>query len=747
MMLVVASTLRRGGARRVCPPAALFTSSAGRRRAQGRTDDPNPLLGHGALPRFDEIDVDTHLQPAVEAALATLRAGVRAAEERLQECTAKYSAAEVYALAVDDVERAGAPLQFSWGVATHLLGVANSDALREAHEALLPLVVAEAQAVQQSSAVFEALERARSMPDYAALNGAQRRIVDATLQSMERAGVGLADDRRAAFNVLQQECATLHQTVQNNVLDATKEFRLDVTDKARLKGLPPTALALASSLWNEAHSAGDDGVADGGDADNGPWALTLDHPSLLPSLQHLEDRSLREQLYRASREIAAAGGCDNSPHIRRILELRREMAGMLGMDTYAELSLSSKMASSPADVTRMSEMLKAHARPFAEKELAELQFFAEGECSFQHGRLQHWDVPYYSERLREHRYSYTDEEIRPYFSLPNVQEGLFKLARDLFGVEIVEGGKDVQCWHPDTRFFHVNDISSSEHIASFYLDPYSRPHEKRGGAWMDTCVGKSRATGQRIPVAYLVCNGSPPTGDGVPSLMTFREVETLFHEFGHGIQHMLTAVDEGGAAGINNVEWDAVELPSQFMENWCYHDKTLLGFAKHYRTGEPLPRALFDKIKAARQFQQGLMMMRQLFLGQVDMALHSIPAGGDIDPLGVQNELAEDYLVMPPLESDRQLNSFLHIFGGSSYAAGYYSYKWAEVLSADAFAAFEEAGLDDDEAMRELGARFRDTVLAQGGAKHPMDVFTEFRGRAPEHDALLRHSGLVESSS
>jgi len=351
-------------------------------------------------------------------------------------------------------------------------------------------------------------------------------------------------------------------------------------------------------------------------------------------------------------------------------------------------------------------------------------------------------VPYWSERQSEQKFGFEEEELRPYFALPNVLDGLFALTKRIFGVDIIEATSEAPLWHPDVQFFHVHDEATQEHIASFYLDPYARPENKRGGAWMDVCVGKSSVLG-RIPVAYLTCNGSPPV-DGKPSLMTFSEVTTLFHETGHGLQHMLTTVAHKPAAGIEGVEWDAVELPSQFMENFCYDEATLYGMAKHYDTNEPLPKELYHKLCEQKTYQAGMTMVRQLFFGALDISLHhTYDPQGDKTPFELQHELAQRFTVIPPLPEDRFLCGFGHIFAGG-YAAGYYSYKWAEVLSADAFAAFEEVGLDNDAAVREVGRRFRDTVLSLGGGTHPSEVFRAFRGRDPSPEPLLRHSGLLD---
>ena len=385
-------------------------------------------------------------------------------------------------------------------------------------------------------------------------------------------------------------------------------------------------------------------------------------------------------------------------------------------------------------------MLREKALPAAKKELEVLTEFAKSN-GFDGESLALWDVPYWSERQSEKLFGFEEEELRPYFALPNVLSGLFGLCSRIFDVRIEEAKGDAPVWHPDVQFFKVLDGPTGEHLASFYLDPYARPEDKRGGAWMGTCVGSSKVL-DRKPVAYLTCNGSPPV-DGKPSLMTFNEVTTLFHETGHGLQHMLTTVPHKPAAGIEGVEWDAVELPSQFMENFCYDEATLYGMAQHYETGEPLPKELYHKLCEQKTYQAGMGMIRQLFFGSLDLALHSTyDPKGDVTPFQLQHQMAEKFTVIPPLPEDRFLCGFGHIFAGG-YAAGYYSYKWAEVLSADAFAAFEEAGLDDEQAVREVGRRFRDTVLSLGGGQHPSTVFKAFRGRDPSPEPLLKHNGLA----
>ncbi|NJL46151.1 MAG: M3 family metallopeptidase, partial [Leptolyngbyaceae cyanobacterium SM2_3_12] len=467
-----------------------------------------------------------------------------------------------------------------------------------------------------------------------------------------------------------------------------------------------------------------------------------DYPSYIPFLQHSRRRDLREKLYRAFITRASQGDLDNAPIIEETLALRQEMAQLLGYDSYAELSIARKMASSVEAIETLMEELRSASFDTASQELKDLKAFAQEKGATEADSLTHWDTAFWAERVREEKYGLNDEELRPYFPLPQVLNGLFALAHRIFDVTIAPADGEAPIWHPDVRYFKVLN-GDDEPIAHFYLDPYSRPAEKRGGAWMDDCINRSKVAERvRLPVAYLVCNQAPPV-DGKPSLMTFRDVETLFHEFGHGLQHMLTQVDYTGAAGINNVEWDAVELPSQFMENWCYHRDTLLTLARHYETGEPLPEDLYQKIAAARTFMTGNAILRQVRFGWVDLELHHrYRADGPETVEAVNRRIAATASILPPLPEDAFLCAFSHIFAGG-YAAGYYSYFWAEVLSADAFAAFEEAGLDNEAALAETGHRFRDTVLALGGSRHPMEVFKAFRGREPSTQALLRHRGLV----
>jgi oligopeptidase A len=691
----------------------------------------NPLLVTDGLPRFDRIKPE-HVVPAARKVLADASARFNEIEKTVE---------PTWESAVESLDDLNTPFQYAWSPVSHFLGVLNSPELRRAHEEVLPEVVAFSLRVGQSEPIYRALKGIKEGPAWSSLAGAQRRIVEHKILDAELAGIGLTGAKRERFNQIVQELSQLTTDFSNHVLDATKAFSITLTDRADVEGLPESLLRLAAHSYNSM-------LVEGqlpGSEETGPWRLTLEMPSYGPFLQHSRRRDLREKMYRSYVTRAASGEWDNTPLITKILALRTEEAQLLGFSTYAELSLAKKMAPNVDVVSEMFKTLREASWSPAQRELDEVRSLAaEAGAALGQGDqpLMNWDVAFWSERLREQKFQFTDEELRPYFPLESVLKGLFGLAERIFGVHVSPADGEAPVWHKDVRFFRVSDDTGKQ-IAAFYLDPYSRPENKRGGAWMDDCLGRRLSHGRlQLPVAHLICNSTPPAG-GKPSLMTFREVETLFHEFGHGLQHMLTTVDYADAAGINGVEWDAVELPSQFMENWCYHRPTLMGLSAHYETGKPLPEDLFEKICAARTFQAGLQMLRQLLFGMTDMALHhGFSPGSGESVFELQRRISEQTSVMPLLPEDRSLCAFTHIFSGG-YAAGYYSYKWAEVLSADAFSAFEEAGLENEEAIARIGRRFRDTVLAQGGSRHPMEVFKDFRGRAPNPQALLRHNGLA----
>ncbi|NJK29425.1 MAG: M3 family metallopeptidase [Acaryochloris sp. SU_5_25] len=687
-----------------------------------------PLLMGDGLPPFEQIQSEQVL-PGMTQLLSEL-------EEALQ--TLETTLTPTWQGLVEPLEKLGDRLSWSWGIIGHLMGVKNSPELREAYEAVQPQVVKFMNRLSQSQPIYTAYKQLQQSDEWLQLDPAQQRIIESAIRDAELSGVGLTGDAKDRFNAIQLELANLSTHFSNHVLDATKAFNILLTHPAEVAGLPPSLLSLSAQA---ARAVGEKEAT----PEQGPWLITLDIPCFGPFMQHSQRRDLREKLYRAYIRRASEGDFDNTEIIDRILDLRQEEAQILGFKTYAEASLASKMAPTVSAVETLQEQLRQASYDQARAELEDLKIFAQAQGAEEAEDLKHWDISFWAERQREAKFDITDEQLRPYFPLPQVLKGLFNLVNRLFGVTVTAADGEAPVWHEDVRYFQVAN-EQGETIAHFYLDPYSRPAEKRGGAWMDECLGRAKfhddeQVRTRLPVAYLICNQTPPV-DGKPSLMTFREVETLFHEFGHGLQHMLTQVDYAGAAGINNVEWDAVELPSQFMENWCYDRTTLMGMAKQYETGEPLPEAYYQKLLAARTYMSGSAMLRQLYFGMVDMELHHRYQPGGIEKMQqVRDLIAETTTVLPPLPEDAFLCSFGHIFAGG-YSAGYYSYKWAEVLSADAFAAFEEAGLDNDAAIRATGRRFRDTVLALGGSQHPMDIFKAFRGREPSTEALLRHSGL-----
>ncbi len=692
----------------------------------------NPLLKCSGLPPFAEVKPE-HVEPALNQLLSELN------EELTQlEANVKPTWNDL----VEPLERITERLTWSWGIVSHLMGVKNSPELRQAYETSQPQIVQFSTRIGQSKPIYDAFKALREGDKWNSLDSAQQRIVESSIRDAELAGIGLEGEAQARFNAIQMEMAELSTKFSNHVLDATKAFKLKLVNPEEVEGLPPSWLSLAAQA---ARDAGEENAT----PENGPWLVTLDFPSYAPFMQHSKRRDLREQMYKAFVSRASAGELDNRPIIKRILELRQELAELLGYKNYAEVSLASKMAPNVEAVDKLLEELRLTSYDAAQKELEELKEFAVAKNAPEAKDLKNWDVSFWSERQREEKFSFTQEELRPYFPLPQVLDGLFGLVKRLFNVSVTPADGQAPVWHENVRYFQIADETGSP-IAYFYLDPYSRPAEKRGGAWMDTCLNRRQIqengkTDIQLPVAYLICNQTPPVDDK-PSLMTFTEVETLFHEFGHGLQHMLTKINYPSAAGINNVEWDAVELPSQFMENWCYERPTLMGMAKHYETGEPLPEHYYQKLVAARNYMSGSGMLRQLHFSLLDIELHYRyrPDSGET-PEDIRNRIAKNTTVLSPVPEDNFLCAFGHIFAGG-YAAGYYSYKWAEVLSADAFAAFEEAGLEDEKAVKETGKRYRDTVLALGGSKHPMEVFKSFRGREPSTEPLLKHNGLKSAA-
>ncbi|KAK9990913.1 hypothetical protein SO802_025898 [Lithocarpus litseifolius] len=664
----------------------------------------NPLLQDFDFPPFDVVEAK-HVRPGIRALLKKLEDDLLELERTVDPSWPRL---------VEPLEKIVDRLTVVWGIVNHLKAVKDSPELRAAIEEVQPEKVKFLLRLGQSKPLYNAFKAIQESPDWNTLSDARKRIVESQIKEAILNGVSLEDDKRDQFNKIQQELERLSQKFDENVLDATKKFEKLITDKKEIEGLPSTALGMAAQA---AVSKGHENAT----AENGPWVITLDAPSFIAVMQHARNRSLREEVYRAYVTRASGGDLDNTSIIDQTLKLRLEKANLLNYKNYAEVSMATKMAT-VEKAKELLEKLRSASWNAAVQDMDDIKVFSKNQGAQEADDLSHWDISFWSERLRESKFDINEEELRPFFSLPKVMDGLFDLAKTLFGIYIEQADGLAPVWNNDVRFYRVRD-SSGNPIAYFYFDPYTRSSEKRGGAWMDEVVGRSRVLSRdgssaRLPVAHMVCNQTPPVGSK-PSLMTFREVETVFHEFGHALQHMLTKQDEGLVSGIRGIEWDAVELPSQFMENWCYHRDTLMSIAKHYETGESLPEEVYLKLLAARTFRAGSLSLRQIRFASVDLELHTkyVP-GGSESIYDVDRRVSERTQVIPPLPEDRFLCSFSHIFAGG-YAAGYYSYKWAEVLSADAFSAFEDAGLDDNK------------------------VFVEFRGREPSPEALLRHNGLL----
>jgi oligopeptidase A len=686
----------------------------------------NPLLIGKGLPPFADI-LPEHVVPAIEQILETVNAELTELEQNLR---------PTWAGLIEPSDRLREKLSWAWGIINHLMAVKNSPELRIAYEKSQPGVIQFFSRMGQSKLLYAELKAIRASTNWASMSKAQQRIISAGIRNAELSGVGLTRKKAERFNNIQIELAALSTQFSNNLLDATKEFHLDLADLADVDGLP---LRFLEQLAQASRAGGQEAAT----PENGPWRITLDSPIYVPFMRYSKQRHLREKVYKAFVARASSGEKDNCGNIEQILTLRREMSQILGFSSFAELSLSNRMAPNVAAVENLLESLRKVSFPAAKKERQELQDFAQSKDS-EVTELQNWDIPFWAGLLREQKYDFNDEELRPYFPLEQVLSGLFDLSKKLFGIEVTACDGQVPIWHPDVRYFKVEE--DGETIAYFYLDPYSRSTDKRG-VFVEECIARAKFTDEeavRLPVAYLVCDQTPPVG-GKPSLMSFGEVQMLFHEFGHTLQHMLTTVDYAGCSGFRNVELDAIELPSQFMENWCYHRLTLLSMGKHYETGEPLPDHYYDKLVAAKNFMSGGAMLWQIHFSWIDIALHhEYVAGTGRTANDLLLDIAKTTTVATPIPEDRFLCCFNHIFDGS-YAAGYYSYKWAEVLSADAFAVFEDVDLDDPQTLEGNGRRFRDTVLALGGGEEPLIVFKSFRGREPDPTALLRHSGLLAS--
>ncbi len=704
--------------------------------------DANPLLDFSGLPRFAAVRPE-HIAPAIDQLLADNRALID--RLTLTETPATWAG---FAQPLEDAnERLGR----AWGVVGHLHAVLDSPELREAYKENQPKVVQYWTALGQNLALFEKYKALRAGPEFERLTRAQKKIVENEIRDFRLSGAELPPEKKQRYAEIQEESAKLATKFAENALDSTNAFAVHIEERAALAGIPDDVLEAARAAAEKDGRSG--------------WKFVLHIPSYLPVMQYAENRSLREIMYRgsvtrASEAFAAAfhakaefeqrtngkapadapasgaiAGWDNTPLIARILALRREAAQLLGYATFAEVSLVPKMAEHPQQVLDFLEDLAARARPYGERDWAELGEFAAAELGLD--RVEAWDIAFASERLRQARYAFSDQEVKQYFPEPKVLAGMFRLVETLYGIRIEED--QAETWDPSVRFFRITD-GAGELVGQFYLDPYARA-TKRGGAWMDEAMTRRLTQhGLQRPVAYLICNFSAPVGEK-PALLTHDDVLTLFHEFGHGLHHLLTKVESLGVSGIRGVEWDAVELPSQFMENFCWEWDVVRHMSAHVDTGASLPRALFDKMLAAKNFQSGLQTLRQLEYALFDMHLHSDfdPAGGT-SPLALLDEVRRKVAVSIPPAYNRFPNTFSHIFAGG-YSAGYYSYKWAEVLSADAYSLFEEKGVLDSA----TGARFRDEILAVGGSRPAIESFRAFRGREPTVEALLRHNGMTDA--
>ena len=679
----------------------------------------NPLLEMTGLPPFQHIKPE-HVEPALKTLIKSNR-------EQL-ETLLKENDHYTWENLIEPLEDADDRLGRMWSPVSHMNSVVNSDELRDAYNACLPLLSEYSTEIGQNVELYEAYRSIKDSADFKNLDEAQQKIIDNALRDFHLSGIDLAEEKKKRFREIRQQLSKLTSKYEENVLDATQAWSKHITDETLLAGLPESALAMAKQ------------AAEAKELDG--WLFTLNFPSYYAVVSYADNRALREEMYqaystRASDQGPNAGEFDNTKVMDDILALRHEMAQLLGYKNYAERSLATKMAENPEQVLNFLHDLAKRSRPMAKQELADLTAFAKQE----HGvnDLSAWDVPYYGEKLRKHTFDFSQEDIKPYFPETKVIPGMFAVVKRLYGISInkIEG---VEVWHPDVHFYEIRD-ANDELRGQFYLDVYARD-KKRGGAWMDDCIGRKRnADGSlQIPVAYLTCNLTQPIGDD-PALFTHDEVTTLFHEFGHGLHHMLTKVEHIGVSGINGVAWDAVELPSQFMENWCWEREALDLIAAHYQSGEPIPEELFNKMYAAKNFQAGMQMVRQIEFSLFDFRMYYEYKAEYKSENNIQNildEVRREVSVLIPPAYNRFQHGFSHIFAGG-YAAGYYSYKWAEVLSADAFSLFEEKGIFDSE----TGHAFLECILEQGGTKEPMELFKKFRGREPEIDALLRHSGIA----
>jgi oligopeptidase A len=672
----------------------------------------NPLLDFSGLPRFQSFTPDL-VKPAIDDLIAEAT--------RVVNDVAASTETPTWENVVTPIDDATEKLSRAWGVVGHLNAVVNSPALRDAYNGMLPAVTQFYTLLSQNETLFAKYKQIRASSSIFALSGTQIKVLDNEIRDFRLGGAELPADKKAQFQAVQEELSTLMSNFNDNVLDATNHFAHFVTDAAQLAGLPQDAIDVARAAAEKDGKPG--------------WKFTLHAPSYMPVMQYAAFHPLRETLYRAyvtrASELGADLKWDNTGLIKRILQLRAETAQLLGFANYAEVSLAAKMAETPDEVITFLKELAAKAKPFASHDWQALLAFARVELNM--ADVNAWDVAYVSEKLREKQYAFSDNEVKQYFPEDKVIAGLFRVVESIYGLTLTR--TTAETWHDDVRFYDVHNRDGGL-VGQFYFDLYARDN-KRGGAWMDDAINRRRAHGRlQHPVAYMTCNFSAPVGNK-PALFTHDEVITLFHEFGHGLHHLLTEIDELSVSGINGVEWDAVELPSQFMENFCWEWDVLTHMTAQVDTGAPLPRDLYDKMIAAKNFQSGMATVRQLEFGLLDMAAHTSFDANAESIVALQTRVREQVAVVQYPHFNRMAHAFGHVFGGG-YAAGYYSYKWAEVLSADAYAAFEETGVLN----AETGARFRREVLARGGSRPAMESFIAFRGRKPEIEHLLRHNGM-----
>jgi oligopeptidase A len=664
----------------------------------------NPFL-MGNLPLFEQIDITQYGYDTVREQIDAQKMEYEEFENSLNRNS--YNFSEIF----DRLEVIEYPLSRTYGIINHLSGVNDSKELRDIKNTFRNEIVDLGKMSSHSKKLYEAITKIETQ------NDDELREKKMTIESMERGGVNLSDEKKNRLTELDKKVSELTTKLSENILDSTKAFKLTVEDKSVMESVP----TWAKELWSPENPT------------QGPWVIGLNGPSLSAALQHIPDQSIRKEIYLAYISRAAR----NEEVIKSIMDILLEESNILGFNSYTELSLSSKMAENEESILKLLTDLQEKSLPYAIKEHGEIEDYAKNNDA----DLEPWDVSYWSERMREEKFKLKEEDTKPYFSLDNVLKELFAIANRLFGIHIEECPEYIEKWHKDVRFYDVYDEKEDgpSKVAGFYLDPYARVETKRGGAWMDSCIDKSRALNHFVPIAYLICNGSPPAKDK-PSLLSFSEVETLFHEFGHGLQHMLTKIDVNGISGINGIEWDAVELPSQFMENWCYDKETLNNMAVHYLTGEKMPVEMYDNLIEQKNYCAGMAMMRQISFAKLDLYLYSNWKEIKEKHISIWDIQKRIFTECCPyrryLDEDKFLCSFQHIFSG--YNAGYYSYKWAEVMSADSFAMFEE----NPDQQKEIGLKFKNTVLSNGGSKPAMETFIQFRGRAPNVNPLLRHNKL-----